>query len=1033
VPSRRVLILSVWLCAGWAWSAAGEARFARGTWQGVAMPAAGAAPSVPAAAPQDAAQKEARIKRAAPTPPAVGQAAQTEDVRGAAMAAEEAPAAAGAAPSESAAKTPPPPGSGEPAPAAPRKSAPAKKSAPAEKPAPAEKAAPAEEPASEGSAAPEEESSPAKEPEPPQKVAPVAEPAPDQEPARAEERAPAQPAPPATKAPPAKAAPVKSAAPAKKITDAKGGAPAKGAAADAVVVENELDKPRPPAQESVVVPVPAKGAAAAAVAAEAETEGDAKPGTRKGSLEIPEEDEPVVPRDKSTVGKAGKIIKGAIDVTRFLEFLALNQDKPVIYDSVNSATYFSQKVIVLESDIPVLTYEIAKAILDVNGFSVFERTLPDGAKIIEVQASKVIQARTEGTPIIDLEDQRKPPQAFDPDETATFLVPLKHADTREAQNVLNQIFGAAAGGKPGGGIQVVPVERTNTLFVKAKYGLIGYLWSIVQKFDIPLPEAEQIIEIIDVREAEVVELARLIEDVLRESNRDTTQRAGQAGAAPATTTSSLIRTRTTSSASRLGGASSYRSRSSSYGSYDFQTALIPEERTMKIIVVTTSEYELELVRMLVEELDTEMTAARRKTHIYQVKYLTAPDVADVLSSLIEGTRRTGGLTGRTSGTRAATTRRTSTLRSATTTPGATPTTAGGATGTAGGVTSGETRIVPHEQTNSLLIQADPDEFEEILFILNTIDRKRNQVFLESALVQVSEKSDLNYTIELLAGSLDNKNLSAAAMSSFGLSTLDPTLLPDTFDRLLLEKAPTSGLVGAVAKNGQLPALIRFFKQDNESQVLATPFILADDNEPNEINVTTTTYVLSTSSLANQTTVSEPKGEEAGVRLLLTPTISRQAVLLDMTLEVSQFAESATVSGNLPDKTTNLIQGKVSVPDGELFVVGGLTSETSSRAVDKLPILGDLPLIGFLFQSKSTSKKRSNLYVFLTAFVLTDKDFRDAGDLTRQAEQSMRDFKEGKTIKIERWDPPPKFEDRRLEDDASDTFTPIRRQYRARKD
>ena len=205
--------------------------------------------------------------------------------------------------------------------------------------------------------------------------------------------------------------------------------------------------------------------------------------------------------------------------------------------------------------------------------------------------------------------------------------------------------------------------------------------------------------------------------------------------------------------SRLGSGSSYRSRSSSYGSYDFQTVLIPEERTMKIIVITTSEYELELVRMLVEELDTEMTAARRKTHIYQVKYLTAPDVADVLSSLIEGTRRTGGLTGRTSGTRTATTRRTSTMRSAATTPGATPTTAGGTTGATGGVTSGETRIVPHEQTNSLLIQADPDEFEEILFILNTIDRKRNQVFLESALVQVSEKSDLNFTIELLAGSL----------------------------------------------------------------------------------------------------------------------------------------------------------------------------------------------------------------------------------------------------------------------------------------
>jgi general secretion pathway protein D len=229
----------------------------------------------------------------------------------------------------------------------------------------------------------------------------------------------------------------------------------------------------------------------------------------------------------------------------------------------------------------------------------------------------------------------------------------------------------------------------------------------------------------------------------------------------------------------------------------------------------------------------------------------------------------------------------------------------------------------------------------------------------------------------------------------------------------------------------LPALVRFFKQDNESQVLATPFILADDNEPNEINVTTTTYVLSTSSLANQTTVSEPKGEEAGVRLRLTPTISREAVLLDMELEVSAFAQSATVAGNLPDKTTNLITGKVSVPDGELFVVGGLTSETSSRAVDKIPILGDLPLIGFLFQSKSTSKSRSNLYVFLTAFVLTDKDFRDVGDLTRQAEKGVRDFKEGKNIKLERWEPPPKFEDTKAMEEGNDSFTPIRR-YKAKE-
>ena len=153
------------------------------------------------------------------------------------------------------------------------------------------------------------------------------------------------------------------------------------------------------------------------------------------------------------------------------------------------------------------------------------------------------------------------------------------------------------------------------------------------------------------------------------------------------------------------------------------------------------------------------------------------------------------------------------------------------------------------------------------------------------------------------------------------------------------------------------------------------------------------YVVNTATV-NTSTTSSQQGEPAGITLALTPTISgsERAVFLEMELTVSEFQE-ATAAGaaTLPPKNENKMTSSVTIPDGEVFVVGGLTRQNKSKAVSKVPIVGDIPIIGKLFRSESTVQNQNNLYIFLQAHILTDEEFRDGMELTGQAEDKMHVF------------------------------------------
>lgn len=672
--------------------------------------------------------------------------------------------------------------------------------------------------------------------------------------------------------------------------------------------------------------------------------------------ETPTGDEAASPE---SAAPADLMTEGKIPVLNLLRFLQDVTGKTVTYPStLNDPSLGQEATVEVLGDIEPLTLPIVRAILETNGYELWEEELEDGSETISVRSSQARQ-QIPGNPTTPIIEPGQEDPLTNAQEIATLVLQLKYTDTSVVSQALRDLLDIAGSGRPSGSIKMVPVTASDTIIIRAKLGVLEHIQRLVKFIDIEAVTKEPLIQIRELVYADAEDIVTIIEDVLTLSATGTSPRR--------------VPTR---------GARGAQPNQATPGAFAGEvTRLISDARTQKIIIQSTDEDELDLVHQLIDELDTRVRSVRRNTHTYRVKFQAAEELAEVIRALVEGTEG-GSLRG----------------------------SAGRASRNARANTQGvqqqqqftPTRIVPHPETNSLIVQAEPEEWTEIERILEEIDRRRRQVFLEAALVQVTDSSDLNYTIEFLAGNLDDQATRVAAMSAFGLSTLDTSQLPDEFTRVFPGTGSGTGLLAAISNDGQLPVLLRAIKNDSDSKILATPFILADDNVESSITVDTEIF-FETSNTTNVNTTTGQSSESAGIRLTLTPTISREVVLLELGLEVSSFAGASSSTGTLPDKSTNTINSNVTIPDGSLFIIGGLARESESTAASKVPFLGDLPLLGRLFQSRGSDHSRDNLYVFLTAHIIDQTSFEDLELLSDQALEGVRSF--GEVMRLNQFELP----------------------------
>ena len=299
----------------------------------------------------------------------------------------------------------------------------------------------------------------------------------------------------------------------------------------------------------------------------------------------------------------------------------------------------------------------------------------------------------------------------------------------------------------------------------------------------------------------------------------------------------------------------------------------------------------------------------------------------------------------------------------------------------------KTVITSHEETNSIIIRSNPQKIKSLINIVSQLDIRRPQVLVEAIIVEISELSAKSLGVDtVFSGNSDDDQ--PIAITRFPSST-SPDLLSiigsmDDSSNLPTSAAASNSLLnstGLVAGIGNLTdgddnfaLLLNLLRADQDSDILSTPSGVALDNEEATLLVGQVIPITTGESLGanNITPFRTTAREEVGITLEFKPQINEQdSVALSIRVEVSSIAGAQLPNSN--DLITNKseIQSTVLADDKEIIVLGGLIKEEIEESVNKVPILGDIPLLGRIFRSSAESIDKRNLMVFLRPTILRD--------------------------------------------------------------
>ncbi|WP_369802463.1 type II secretion system secretin GspD [Limnohabitans sp. DM1] len=413
----------------------------------------------------------------------------------------------------------------------------------------------------------------------------------------------------------------------------------------------------------------------------------------------------------------------------------------------------------------------------------------------------------------------------------------------------------------------------------------------------------------------------------------------------------------------------------------FKTTVLAEVRTNSLIVRAANPARLALTRSLIEQLDQPnaggANAASGNIHVVYLKNADATKLATTLRAAISTSA---------SGTGSA--------------PGSAPAGTPGASGTSSGTsasaqpsTGGQIQADP--ATNALIITAPEPQYRQLRSVIDMLDQRRAQVFVESLIAEVSADKAAEFGVQWMSGT--GTNGSAVGLLGTNFSVGGTNLLTLGANAAAGRYTASTGLNVAVGqqRNGALAlgALARFLQSEGDANVLSTPNLLTLDNEEAKIVIgqnvpfVTGSYAAAAAGTTNPFTTIERK--DVGLTLRVKPQISENGtVKMQVYQEVSNV--DAKSIGSKDGLTTNKrsIETNVLVEDGSIIVLGGLLQDDTSNSQEKVPGLGDLPFLGNLFKSEARSRKKTNLMVFLRPVVVRDGAATEALSLGRYEQMRL---------------------------------------------
>lgn len=611
-----------------------------------------------------------------------------------------------------------------------------------------------------------------------------------------------------------------------------------------------------------------------------------------------------------------------VEITDVIKAISELTGKNFIIDS----TVRGKITIIAPSKITVAeAYKAFLSALAINGFTV----VPSGGFL------KIRNARSAQRDNIDTYSGAYYPNS---DQMITKIIHLKHIQAETVQQQLRLLTSSYG--------EMSAYTQTNSLIISDFGANIDRVMKILNQLDVP--GFEEQLEVVGIKYTRSKDLAELIDKVVNKGAKNNSQGGFSSGVPRFSSTG--------------GGAAS--GSGGKQGTSYFM--VFPDERTNSLIIVG-NRAGINRVKKLISQLDYKVSAeSQGGVYVYYVKHGEAEKIAQTLTEVAKdaGQSKAPGASGGLGA----------------------PIGFGAIQGQAAireGIFGGDVTIKADKNTNSLVISASKPDYEKVLGILQKLDIPRDQVYVEGIIMEMSasdtnsasggfvkfdksggksgfvaSESDLNNVLNPLAGA-------GNAILAFSQGSVT---IPDTM---------------GTGKSLILPDLVsflRFVKGVAKTNILSTPQITATDSQEAEIEVgdrvVTSADVVSTGTTG--TTTEKPNFEDATIKMKIKPFISpsSERIRMEFSQEVKQL-----ITGKVPAKfadraqamATRKIKTMVNVNNGDTAVIGGLIRDEETETTKKVPLLGDLPLFGWLFKGKDTRKDKVNMLVFLTPRIIRSND------------------------------------------------------------
>ena len=503
------------------------------------------------------------------------------------------------------------------------------------------------------------------------------------------------------------------------------------------------------------------------------------------------------------------------------------------------------------------------------------------------------------------------------DEIITQIIPLKYIDAKQVQTTLSRIVSTNS---------MIAYEPTNTLIISESGYKVRRVLEILELLDVQTQQPKVLI--VPIKYSDPKSIADKVSEILRSS----------------------------------GSGSKKGSRRSAYHSFKILT----DERSNSVIIFGPPRT-IQDIRALVKKFDIPLDdpSAQASIHVRPLDYADAKKLSGTLSSLTNSSRSNSTL-------RRPPTKRTNRKNA----PNGTTSVADLGDGV---------KITADEASNSLLITGNRSAYDALNSIIRKLDVRRSQVFIEADILDINENNDFNFGTSIFAGIGSAAETGTKAVTAWEAAGMAPLIVSQVSENTTssntqqVAQAFSSNMAIGILSGADVTvpglgtfrpgALINLLKGDANTRTLASPHILTSNNEEAAISVGEKVFFRS--STTNPTTgaaTSKVEKEDVDLSLTIKPNISHSNyVTIDLDLQSNSIAGIS--DDGLPRVNKRKTKQIVTVKNGQTIVVSGLVQNRELESFKKIPLLGDIPILGWLFRNSTTRSEKSNLVIFLTPHIV----------------------------------------------------------------